>query len=287
VAESDLPVLLLGETGSGKEVLAHAVHDASKRRGELVIINCAAIPKELVESYLFGHRKGSFTGAVDDRVGFFAQAKGGTLFFDEIGELLPDLQSKLLRVLENREYSAVGSTAVIKTDVRVISATNADVAHEVETGMLRRDLYARIAGAVIRLSPLRQRREDIMALARHFLDGFAPRARLPWTPGFVELLLTHPWPMNVREVRTTMQRLALASHKGSELRSADLAAVLDPLGRAEPSPAPGPRRTVAPSRDELQRLLRQHQGNVSELAKHYGRDRKQIYRWLRKHKLRD
>jgi transcriptional regulator with GAF, ATPase, and Fis domain len=287
VALSDLPVLLLGETGTGKEVFARAVHTASGRRGEVVTINCAAIPKDLVESYLFGHRKGSFTGAAGDRIGFFAQAQGGTLFFDEIGELVPELQSKLLRVLENREYTPVGSTTTVKTDVRVVSATNADLARDVETGTFRRDLYARVAGAVIRLPPLRQRREDIPALARHFLDGFAAQPLLPWTPSFVELLLCHRWPMNVRELRTAMQRLALETGEASELRSAHLMAVLDVASAAEPlavTPVPSIREEV-PSRDELAALLVRHRGNVSELAKHYGKDRKQIYRWLQKHNL--
>jgi transcriptional regulator of acetoin/glycerol metabolism len=226
VAAGDLAVLLLGESGTGKEGFARAVHVASARRGELVTINCAAIPKELFESHLFGHRQGAFTGAVGDHPGFFAQAEGGTLFFDEIGGLLPDLQSKLLRVLENRDYSPVGSTATLKSDVRVVSATNADLARDVETGTFRRDLYARIAGAVVRVPPLRQRREDIPALARHFLAGFAARPQ-SWTPGFVEVLLCHPWPMNLRELRTTMQRLALETREVGELRSAHLQAVLD------------------------------------------------------------
>jgi transcriptional regulator with GAF, ATPase, and Fis domain len=292
VAASDIPVLLLGETGTGKEVFARSVHRASRRSGELVTINCAAIPKDLVESYLFGHRKGAFTGATGDHIGYFAQAEGGTLFFDEIGELRPDLQSKLLRVLENREYTPVGSTQVVKTDVRVIAATNVDLAREVETGTFRRDLYARIAGAVIRLPPLRHRREDIPALARHFLRGFMPDQEPTWTPSFVEVLVTHSWPMNVRELRTAMQRLALATRGAKELRSADLMRVLDVPTVPNLAPAmvtPSPTETVAasdaPSRDELAELLTRHHGNVSDLAKHYGKDRKQIYRWLQKHGL--
>ncbi len=287
-AQSDIPVLLLGETGTGKEILARAVHELSGRAGAFVTLNCAAIPKELLESYLFGHQKGAFTGANADRLGYFAQAERGTLFLDEIGELLPDLQAKLLRVLEGREYSPVGSNVLQRSTARVVAATNVDLRREADLGTFRRDLYARIAGAVIRLAPLRERREDILPLARFFLASFAPGIEHTFTANCAELLVTRPWPMNIRELRTAMQRLALHAKGKRELRSADLAPLLDepvPQAPAVPTPAAGELVEGSPSRGELAALLERHKGNVTLIARHYGKDRKQVYRWLQHHGL--
>jgi transcriptional regulator with GAF, ATPase, and Fis domain len=280
-AGSALPVLLLGETGTGKEVVARYVHAASARPGRLVTVNCAAIPRELAEAFLFGHTRGAFTGAVGDRRGAFVEAHGGTLFLDEIGELAPDVQAKLLRVLERGELAAVGATTPTAVDVRVIAATNAELASDVESGRFRRDLYARVAGVVARLPPLRARREDIPLLARRFLDELGTRAA--FSAGFVELLLVRPWTMNVRELRTAMHRLSLAAGGAGELHASHLLAVLDDTAAAPVAPAED--EPAIPPRSEIVALLEKHGGNVAELARHYGKHRKQVYRWLERHNL--
>ncbi len=289
-ARSDLPILLLGETGTGKDVLAAAIHELSDRIGPFVTLNCAAIPRELGESLLFGHIKGAFTGATGTHRGVFAKAEGGTLFLDEVGELIPDIQAKLLRALENHEYTPVGSSTALKTDARIVCATNVDLRQAAESGSFRRDLYARMAGGVVRLPPLRHRREDIPSLARHFLGELSAEAPLAWTANFTELLVTHAWPMNARELRLTMQRLILRTRGMAELRGTDLLAVFD-LVEGEASAADGATTGDAatdgdvPAREELAALLAAHRGNVSALAKHYRRDRKQIYRWLSRRDL--
>ena len=289
-APSDLPVLLLGDTGTGKEVFAAAIHELSGRTGPCVTLNCAAIPRELGESLLFGHLRGAFTGATSAQRGAFAQAQGGTLFLDEIGELSPDVQAKLLRALENRDYTPIGSTTAHKSDARVVSATNVDLRRAADAGGFRRDLYARLAGGVIRLPPLRQRREDIPSLARHFLRQLSEDDLVPWSSNFAEILVTHGWPMNARELRLTMQRLLLRTRGQTKLGGSDLLAVID-LGDAVDQPASaGPvddeADSEAPERDDLVALLREHRGNVAAVAKHFNRDRKQVYRWLRRHGLR-
>jgi DNA-binding NtrC family response regulator len=281
---STLPVLLLGETGTGKEVFARELHaswrSVASRPGDFLVMDCAAIPKDLIESYLFGHVKGAFTGATGDAAGYFAQASGGTLFLDEIGDLPFHLQAKLLRVIETQEFSPVGSTRVQRSDARIVSATSADLVRDVATGVFRRDLYARLAGFVVRLPSLRQRRSDIMLLARRFYAGFAGHP-LDASADLVERLLLHDWPMNVRELRMVMNRLAV---KAGADRVHDVADVeLDPgLGREPMVDEPA---TAAPPRAELAALLRRFQGNVSEVATHYGRHRKQIYRWLERCEL--
>jgi transcriptional regulator with GAF, ATPase, and Fis domain len=286
-ATSDLPILILGETGTGKELIAERVHEQSGRTGELIAVNCGAIASELVESALFGHKKGAFTGALQDTVGYFEGAKDGTIFLDEIGELPLTLQPKLLRVLENREFTPVGGTAAIESRARVVSATNLNLAAEVEAGRFRRDLYARIAGTIIQLPPLRARRIDIPLLARHFLEQFAPDRTVRWTASFLEAMLLHSWPMNVRELRTVMQRLTLRDAAETELHSAALAEILQ-----RPPEVVGPKGAAtrrssrkAPSKEELVQLLQQHHGNVSKLAQHYSRHPRQLYRWLEKHGL--
>jgi DNA-binding NtrC family response regulator len=287
-APSELPILLLGETGTGKEVFAAAIHELSARTGPLVTLNCAAIPRELGESLLFGHLKGAFTGATSAQAGAFAQAQAGTLFLDEVGELSPDVQAKLLRALENREFTPIGRTTPQKTDARIVAATNVDLRRASETGGFRRDLYARLAGGVLRLPPLRQRREDVPVLTRHFLSQLSSDAPIPWSANFAELLVAHSWPMNARELRLTLQRLMLLSSGQPELRGSDLLAVLDlPDDEAGADSAGDDEQNEGdvPARAELEALLATHHGNVSAIAKHYRRDRKQVYRWLRRYDL--
>ncbi len=291
VAPSDLPVLLLGETGTGKEVFARRVHARSGRRGVFLAINCASLPRELVESTLFGHRKGAFTGATADSDGFFAQAHDGTLFLDEVGELPAHQQAKLLRVLENHEYLPVGSARVVQSNARIIAASNADLDAEIASGGFRADLYARLAGSVIRLPPLRLRRRDILALAELFLSELAPGEDFRLSASAAERLLLYRWPHNVRELRGAMQRLALLQPAGGDVSSRAIESVLDShprAGGASVSPdQPSMRRARGwmPGREEIiARLVALH-GNVNRLAEQYGKDPKQIYRWLKRHDL--
>jgi transcriptional regulator with GAF, ATPase, and Fis domain len=292
-ARAALPVLLAGETGTGKELLAARLHARSGRQGAFVALNSAAIPRELLESTMFGHRRGGFTGAEKDAVGQFARAHRGTLFLDEVGELPQELQPKLLRALETGEFLPVGATAPETSDVRLVAATNADLAGKMEAGTFRRDLYARLSGYVVELPPLRLRRGDIAVLAQHFL----PDRRL--TAGFLEPLLLAPWPMNVRELRSVCLRVALLAEGHDALTVAHAQAALGamnaPLAQrlarpapAEPPPEPdepeGP-AAEPPPREELEALLGRHAGNVQKLARHYGKHRKQIYRWLARHAL--
>jgi transcriptional regulator with GAF, ATPase, and Fis domain len=279
-AASTLPVLLLGETGTGKEVLARRVHARSRRGGAFVAVNCAALPRDLAESVLFGHKKGAFTGATADAGGLFVQADRGTLFLDEVGELPADQQAKLLRVLETHELMPVGGDRPVRVDARVVAATNA----ELRSGGFRSDLYARLAGVVVRLPPLRERRGDILALARHFLAETAPGVGFALSAHAAEKLLLHAWPRNIRELRTVMQRLALLLPSGGAVSRQTLDAVLDvaevSAAAAETRPAHG--RAGAPDRAELVARLASVGGNVNRLATHYGKDAKQIYRWLKR-----
>jgi sigma-54 dependent transcriptional regulator, acetoin dehydrogenase operon transcriptional activator AcoR len=279
-------VLIEGETGTGKELVAEVLHELGGRPGKLVAVNCAAIPPELAESYLFGHARGAFTGAVDS-AGVFEQAQGGTLLLDEIGELRLDLQAKLLRVLESRQFTPLGSAAPRAATARVIGATNARLRPQVAAGTFRADLFARLAGVEIDVPPLRHRRSDILLLATHFLAAFASGARFAFSANAMERLLLHDWPLNVRELRASCARLAMRRPAGGRLCSADVAAALSPGGADAASPGgtedTGP--PALPSRRELADRLHAHRGNVVKLAGHYGKDRRQIYRWLEAHGL--
>jgi DNA-binding NtrC family response regulator len=284
VAPWALPVLLQGETGTGKDALAHHIHTRSGRAGRFVAVNCAALPRELVESALFGHRKGAFTGATGDNPGFFVEAVGGTLFLDEVGELAVAHQAKLLRALDAGEIVPVGAARSIRVDARVLAATNADLLAETATGGFRADLYARLAGVVIHMPPLRRRRGDVLELALRFTSQQPPERAL--TAQAAERLLLHPWPRNVRELQSTMRRLCLHVGERAEITRADVDAVLEPPAGTTGAPPPTPprrTRTPGPSREELVALLSALHGNVSRLAEHYGKDGKQIYRWLKHH----
>jgi transcriptional regulator with GAF, ATPase, and Fis domain len=211
IAATDLRVLITGETGTGKEMVARAIHQASERRGKpLVTLDCGAIPRELTESTLFGHEKGSFTGAVNQHRGVFEQAQGGTLMLDEIGELPLELQPKLLRVLENQELKRVGGDRLIKTDVRVFAATNRNLRMMVNAGTFREDLYFRLSVITVELPTLRERREDVPLLAEFFLRPVAARRKLDmsFAPDALRALCSHPFPGNVRELRNVVERAA-------------------------------------------------------------------------------
>jgi two-component system NtrC family response regulator len=242
VATSDVPVLLTGESGVGKELLARRVHDKSARAQQpFVALNCAAIPQGLIESELFGHLKGSFTGALKDRKGKFEQADGGTLFLDEVGELPLDQQPKLLRALQLGEIEPVGGQTR-SVDVRVVAATNLILEDEIRQGAFREDLYYRLAVIPLEVPPLRQRLEDIPLLARHFLRQYAADRPLCLKDEVVTALQQYSWPGNVRELKNLMQRLAILCN-GDTVELADLSANL----RLEPS-SNNPRSDAAPTR---------------------------------------
>jgi DNA-binding NtrC family response regulator len=213
VANSDATVLIYGETGTGKELIARAIHDASRRSGATMVkLNCAAISAGLVESELFGHVKGAFTGAVDKRVGRFELADGGTLFLDEISELPLDTQAKLLRVLQEQEFEPVGSSKSRRVDVRVIAATNRDLAAEVQAGRFRADLYYRLNVIPLELPPLRERRDDIPELAAYFVAGMSRKHGRRITqiaPHTLQALVDHTWPGNIRDLQNTIERAVI------------------------------------------------------------------------------
>jgi transcriptional regulator with GAF, ATPase, and Fis domain len=219
VAPTDSTVLISGETGTGKELIASAVHQRSRRRNKpLVRVNCTSIPKELFESEFFGHAKGAFTGAIKDRAGRFEAAAGGTLFLDEIGEIPLELQSKLLRVLQEKSYERVGEEKTRHADVRIVAATNRDLKKEVVAGRFREDLYYRLNVFPLKVAPLRERKEDIPLLATHFIELLVkelgcPRPRL--TRAGIEILQGYDWPGNIRELRNVIERAAIFAQGGA------------------------------------------------------------------------
>ncbi len=229
VARTEMTVLLMGESGTGKELVARAIHSNSTRsRGPFVTVNMAAIPRDLIESELYGHEKGSFTGAVERRPGKFELASGGTLFLDEIGEMPIELQAKLLRVLQEREVDRVGGSRPLPVDVRIVAATNADLARSVEEGRFRRDLYYRLAVVPIRLPPLREREGDVILLARHFVAKYGEQLKgrpVALARDAEPLLLSHPWPGNVRELQNVVQRVLLKL-AGPRVTGRDLSGLL-------------------------------------------------------------
>lgn len=212
VARTNATILILGESGTGKELIAKAIHSLSARSGRLVPVNCGAIPEEILESELFGHEKGSFTGAINSRIGRFQLADAGTIFLDEIAEMSPKLQVKLLRVLQERKVEPVGSTRSLDIDVRVIAATNKDLREEVKAGRFREDLYYRLQVVPIEILPLRRRNGDISLLAQHFLGRCAKslgREGLSISAELMQKLVSYPWPGNVRELENLIERLAV------------------------------------------------------------------------------
>lgn len=218
VAKTRSTVLILGESGTGKELIAQALHSLSGRAGKLVPVNCGAIPEDILESELFGHEKGAFTGAVASRIGRFQLADGGTIFLDEIGEMSPKLQVKLLRVLQERRVDPVGSSKSIEVDVRVIAATNKDLAEEVKAGRFREDLFYRLQVVPVSLPPLRERRGDIQLLAESFLRRQAEelsRPTLSLSEETVRVFNRYPWPGNVRELENLIERLSILAEGDS------------------------------------------------------------------------
>jgi DNA-binding NtrC family response regulator len=230
LAATDLPILITGETGTGKDVFARLIHSHSAlKRGPFVPFNCSAIPKDLTESQLFGHRRGSFTGAVDAQPGVIRSAAGGTLFLDEIGDLDISLQPKLLRFIESGEIHTVGDSRPSKVSVRVIAATNADLESRAQSGMFRRDLLFRLGSAQIALPPLRERKDEIPALTSLFINRFSresERPRLRVSDDLIAALLLYDWPGNIRQLANELHRIVAMAEPGQTLTSADLSPVI-------------------------------------------------------------
>ncbi|WP_166646445.1 sigma-54 interaction domain-containing protein [Zavarzinia compransoris] len=240
VAGASVHVLVLGETGVGKELVARQIHQLSARRQRpFIAVNCAALSENLFESELFGHEKGAFTGALSATTGWFEAADGGTLFLDEIGELAPAMQAKLLRVIQQREVTRVGARVSRPIDVRLVTATNVDLAKAITAGRFREDLYYRIKVATLKVPPLRDRPGDILALARHFVGLHGPGAAIAFSPEAEAALLDHDWPGNIRELENVVQA-ALVGHRGGRIEQADLSlGVRDDGGAAPERAAPG------------------------------------------------
>jgi transcriptional regulator with PAS, ATPase and Fis domain len=296
IARSDLPVLVLGETGTGKEVIAQMIHAASARTGKISAINCAAIPTNLLESELFGYKRGAFSGADRDKVGLVAHAHRGTVFLDEIGDMPPDAQAKMLRLLETKEILPLGALSAEKVDVRVVSATHRDLSDLVSAGKFRGDLYARLNGHATRLPPLRARKEDLRALITHFFQKHsAPAFTIPAQT--MAAICQYDWPYNVRELEAAMRRaLALMSADGStEMQLKHLPdavqRAMEGYGSEASSPSLPPPATSAASRaqapDEqaMRDLLTRHHGNVTAIARELRKDRVQVHRWMKKYNL--
>jgi two-component system response regulator GlrR len=285
VAQSDASVFVQGASGTGKELLARAIHRASRRtQGPFVGVNCAAIPENLLESELFGHRKGSFTGATYDHKGLVPTADGGTLFLDEIGDMPLALQAKLLRVLQEREVRPVGATQGIPVDVRVISATNQDLDVQMKAGRFREDLYYRLNVVSLALPPLAERREDIILLATHYLKDTAARYAkdvLVFAPEALELLVAAPWPGNVRQLVNVIEQVVALCASGVVPAS-----LVQQALKEEPAPlASLEEARGAFEREYLVRILRMTGGNVTHAAKLAQRNRTEFYKLLERHRL--
>jgi two-component system, NtrC family, response regulator GlrR len=286
IANVDSTVYIHGESGTGKELIAKAIHLASERKNEpYVAINCAAIPETLLESKLFGHEKGAFTGAVRTTKGLFAQAHEGTIFLDEIGDMSLSLQAKLLRVLQERNFYPLGSEKLTEVDVRVVVATNKDLEDQVKQGLFREDLFYRIHVIPIHLPPLRDRREDIPSLVDHFLDKFRQQMKKEvkgLSPSALQRLMLHDWPGNVRELENTIE-YAIAMARREIITEEH---ILQTKGALPDEPL----KPLKEARDEYEKsylvhLLEICKGNVSQAAKMAGKYRADFYDLLKKHNL--
>jgi DNA-binding NtrC family response regulator len=299
VLESEITVFIAGESGTGKELVARAIHHASLRsEGPFIDVNCAAIPEGLQESELFGHEKGAFTGAVATHPGKFEQASGGTIFLDEVGEMSPSAQARLLRVLQERVLQRVGGTATIELDVRVISASNRDLARLVEEEKFRQDLYYRLVVFPIALPPLRDRREDIPLLVEHFLDKHARDAGKRVTrvdSGAMEAMVNHGWPGNVRELENVIHRTLLVA-SGLEITLEDLppgigggegASESESQPKAVSGAVEGTLNLEELERATIVRAMEQNEGNLSDVARQLGIGRSTLYRKLEQYGLRE
>ena len=281
VAGTNAPVLLLGESGTGKELAALAIHQRSPRKDKsFVAINCNGIPENLLESELFGHEKGSFTGAHAQRKGLIENAADGTLFLDEIGELPPPIQVKLLRFLQEQRFQRVGGRQEIQIDTRVIAATNADLKQTISEGKFREDLYFRLAVVVIMLPPLRDRGDDVALLAREFLQRYAAqnnKKSLAFSPDALRALYRHNWPGNVRELQNRVKRAVIMTD-GKRLTADDLE--LADLSQTAPATLKEAREAV--EKEVVQNALKRHQGKITSAALELGVSRPTLYELMEK-----
>jgi DNA-binding NtrC family response regulator len=282
VAKSELTVLLVGDTGTGKELTARAVHELSGRSGPFVAVNCGALPPNLVESSLFGHVKGAFSGAHRDEVGFLRAAHQGTLLLDEIGDLPSAAQASLLRVLEEREVVPVGSARAIPFDARVIAATHRHLEGLVEAGEFRGDLLSRLRGHRCRLPRLAERREDLGLVVREVLGTLPEAAGVKFAPDAGLRLVLHDYPYNVRELVHELERAVVLSDGGVIQKTHLFPSHDGSLPSSSARPAPELTVEDAKLRDELVRLLTEHRGNVADVARDLGKARMQIHRWLKR-----
>jgi transcriptional regulator with PAS, ATPase and Fis domain len=282
IAPNDVTVLITGESGTGKEVIADLIHALSPRsKNKIIKINCAALPRELIESELFGHKKGAFTGAHTDRIGLFREAEGGTLFLDEISEMPVDTQSKLLRVLQEQTARAVGDTVSYKTNCRIVAATNRKPEDAIKDGKLREDLFYRISAISVYLPPLRERRDDILPLATSFLQRFASQAKRNirgFQPDAIERLTAFDWPGNIRQLQNEIQRSVLLS-EGDEVAAADLS-ITDVKVSASPGESSFDTSFTlleGVERNAIVSTLKETGGNKLETAKRLGIGRQTLY----------
>lgn len=295
VAPTDSTVLILGESGTGKELVAKAVHNRSTRKDEkFIAVNCGALPRELIESELFGHEKGSFSGAHQRKMGLIESADGGSLFLDEIGDLPLELQVKILRVLEQKEIRRIGSVNSNSVDVRIIAATNRDLQDDIEAGTFREDLYYRLSIMDIPLPPLRERKEDIPLLADHFITRFNQKMNRSIegiTPDALRVLMNYPWPGNVRELENTIQRCMILRDSG-EIQRDDLPAGLSANNKPNYSDIMDPTQISFQKAREifeqryLQQLLESNKGNVTQSALMAGLSRRYLQELMKKYGLR-
>jgi two-component system response regulator HydG len=289
VMRSNANILILGETGTGKELFARTIHEHSLRRHKsFVAVDCAALPENLLESELFGHEKGAFTGADRSKLGLLELAHSGTLFLDEIGELSPSLQAKLLRTLQERELRRVGGDKVVPVDIRVIAATSRDLRAEIASKNFREELYYRLNVVAVQLPALRDRREDIPLLANHFLQMFASQHQRPvnsLSAEATEFFLTYEWPGNVRELQNVIQHAVLMSD-GESVEGSDLPDYLQVKCSSDLSfQSMREKQAEAVEKSFLVELLSRHRGNVSEAAAEARMTRKMVYRLLQKFAL--
>jgi DNA-binding NtrC family response regulator len=291
VAASEANIFILGENGTGKELIANAIHFNSKRaKGPFIKINCAAIPKVLIESELFGYKRGAFTGAANDKEGLFEMAEGGSLLLDEVGEMPAYLQTKLLRVLQEREYRPIGSERIVHVDFRLICSTNVDVDGALRDGRLREDLYFRINTITLRVPPLRERSEDIPLLCDAFIEKFRQRYQKnvkTLAPAVYHLLIRNRWPGNVRELENAIERAVLVA-KGSEITAADLPDSF----REEAAPAaefvvPLNRTLAEIEKMAIVQTLQRTNWNKQEAAQILGLYRPTLYSKMKKHEIHD
>jgi sigma-54 dependent transcriptional regulator, acetoin dehydrogenase operon transcriptional activator AcoR len=318
IAPKELSAVILGETGTGKEVIARGIHRLSGRKGSLQAINCAAIPPNLLESELFGYRRGAFSGADRDKPGLIKLADRGTLFLDEIGDMPLDAQAKLLRVLQSREVFPLGATTPERVDIRIVCATHRDLYQHVKEGKFRGDLLARLNEHVVRLPPLRERKEDILLLARSFGTRYG-RPNLAFSFSFIVALLHYDWPFNVRELESCIKR-GVALTDGAQLDTVHLPDAISEhmkgygerpraaLTSGRPAPAPpgteahaanpgwvrasfdpsspaSNHRRGAPTEEELRALLERHRGNIAAVGRELGKERMQVHRWLKRYSI--